>query len=336
MLIHALDPHDVTRAGVWYAALRAGASAGRVAPPVVSEYSLLTSLRTNDSNTFNDRRAYGAWDDDSCLGACVVTLPRGDNRHLVEIEINVPPEHRRRGTGGALFDHVLGIARAEHRTTVTNEVDVNGVDAALASSDGGRFALARGFAVRNTERRLMLDIPVPDEGLAGLDLYARERAAGYRAVSWLGLTPDEWLGSHARMHTLMGQDVPRGDSDREPLAYDADRLRSTQTRSMQQGYGIVTTLVIDDDGAPAAYTKMLVNPDGAHVLQDETFVLRAHRGHRLGTLAKVANLRVLAAHHPQARHVHTWTAEVNDAMRSINERFGFREVETMYEVELSL
>lgn len=53
-------------------------------------------------------------------------------------------------------------------------------------------------------------------------------------------------------------------------------------------------------------------------------------------MAKVANLRRLAQHHPKARRLHTWTAVTNDAMRSINDSFGFRVVETMHEVELSL
>jgi GNAT superfamily N-acetyltransferase len=105
----------------------------------------------------------------------------------------------------------------------------------------------------------------------------------------------------------------------------------------EQGYQIVTTLISDHGGEAAGYTMMLVmGSEGREVLQDSTFVLRSCRGRGLGTLAKVANLRLLARHFPQARHVHTWTAEVNDAMRTVNARLGFRPMETTRELELGL
>ena len=65
-------------------------------------------------------------------------------------------------------------------------------------------------------------------------------------------------------------------------------------------------------------------------------MLRAHRGHRLGTLAKVANMRQLAAVHPGVRHLHSWTADGNDAMLATNARFGFRAVEAMHVLEADL
>jgi GNAT superfamily N-acetyltransferase len=74
----------------------------------------------------------------------------------------------------------------------------------------------------------------------------------------------------------------------------------------------------------------------ADVLQNNTFVLRSCRGRGLGTLAKIANLRLLARHFPQARHVHTWTAQLNDAMHAVNARLGFRPMETTHELELEL
>lgn len=76
--------------------------------------------------------------------------------------------------------------------------------------------------------------------------------------------------------------------------------------------------------------------DNQEVLQDNTFVLRSRRGRGLGMLSKLSNLRLLSEHHPHVRHVHTWTAEDNDAMRAVNQRLGFRPVETMYQLERAL
>lgn len=330
MDIRRLDPHDLDTASRWYAALHAGAAAERTAPIIVAQSSLLTALRTNDDNLNYDRSAYGAWDDTTCLGTATLDLPRQENRHLAEIDINIPPEHRGRGVGTALLDHTLLLAREHGRTTISGEVNVP-QGQAFPDSAPGRFLLPRGFVSQHTEERLVLDVPVPEERLTALE----PAADGYRVVSWLGLPPDEWIETFAQMNTLMERDVPIGDLDREPIEYDADRIRSGQQRLTDQGYGIVTTLVVDDENQPAAYTTMLVTVGGVDVMQDDTFVLRARRGNRLGAKAKAANLRQLAQHFPAARHVHTWTDETNDAMRTINECFGFRAVETMHEVELA-
>lgn len=218
--------------------------------------------------------------------------------------------------------------------------EVNAVSAGesgLAASPGGRFALTLGFAAKHTELRLLLDLPPAEPRLRELESDAAARSVGYETVGWVGLAPAELLDAFAELHTLMAVEVPSGELSREPLVYDAERVRGMQQRLLDQGYGLVTTLLLDPKGRPAGYTSMFVmGAANREVLQDETFVLRAHRGRALGTRAKLANLRLLAEHFPHAEHVHTWTAEVNDAMRAVNDRLGFRPVETMHELELEV
>lgn len=194
---------------------------------------------------------------------------------------------------------------------------------------GGRFALARGFASGLAEERLVLDLPVPEKILGRRD----RPAAGYRASTWHGPMPGRWLATLAELTTEMATDVPTGDLDVEAARWDADRVGVNQERLTRLGYALVTTVITTDAGEPAGYTQLLVDGDGVNVHQDDTYVRKAHRGHRLGALAKARNLRELVARHPQARHLHTWTAETNDAMRAINERFGFRPVETTHSME---
>jgi hypothetical protein len=62
----------------------------------------------------------------------------------------------------------------------------------------------------------------------------------------------------------------------------------------------------------------------AVVFQEDTLVLREHRGHRLGMLAKATMLTELARTRPAAERVHTWNAQENDAMLAINVALGFR------------
>jgi RimJ/RimL family protein N-acetyltransferase len=338
MEIRRLDPLEEDQAKAVYRTLRAGASADREAAVVEEFDALLASLRGNDSNPNTDRRAFGAWQGGECVGALLLSLPRRENTHMAEIEVSVPPGARRQGVGTALLNHARDLAVAEGRRVLEAEVNAIGAGVAgLAESPGGRFALGLGFDVKHTELRLLLDLPMEERRLRELEGDAVARSVGYEAAGWVGLAPAELLDAFAEMHTLMEVDVPSGELSREPLVYDAERLRAMQQRLIDQGYGLVTTLVLDPKGRPAGYTSMFVmGGESREVLQDETFVLRAHRGRALGTRAKLANLRLLAQHYPHAEHVHTYTAEVNDAMRAVNDRLGFRPVETMYELELEV
>ncbi|WP_018349410.1 GNAT family N-acetyltransferase [Longispora albida] len=326
MKIIELDPHDSAQAGPWYAAMRAGAAAGRVSPLVTGETALLSSLRFNDSNPNMDRRGFGVWDRDVCLGTALLDLPQRSNPTAAELDVNVPPQYRGRGVGGALLRHSLDVAGSQGRTLITGELNIPGKQA-IEDSDGGRFLLRHGFVSAHTEERLMLELPAT--------VPAHDVPDGYSTVAWVGVPPARWLDSFAEMQTLMGRDVPTGDLGLEPPVRTGPEVAAGQQRLADQGYGLVTALVLGPAGSPVAYSMMFVpGDDPAHVIQDDTFVLRAHRGHGLGTVAKAANLGQLTEHFPQTRYVHTWTAEVNDAMRTINERFGFRAVETMHAMKL--
>jgi GNAT superfamily N-acetyltransferase len=201
------------------------------------------------------------------------------------------------------------------------------------------------LASLRTPWRLAGDVRLPERcgPAGGQDRAGRHRGRGRpgagecQLTGWTGLPPAGVLEKLAYLHTLMDADVPSGELSRDPVTYDAARVLRIQERLTEQGYQLVTMLISDRGGEPAAYTTMLVmGPAGQDVLQDSTFVLRSYRGRGLGMLAKTANLRQLTQHFPHARHVHTWTAEVNGAMQTVNARLGFRPMETTHELELEL
>jgi hypothetical protein len=73
-----------------------------------------------------------------------------------------------------------------------------------------------------------------------------------------------------------------------------------------------------------------------HAWQQITLVDPRHRGHRLGLVAKLVNLRYLQEHEPAVTAIDTWNAEVNRYMIAINEAMGFRAVDawTDWQIEL--
>lgn len=58
-------------------------------------------------------------------------------------------------------------------------------------------------------------------------------------------------------------------------------------------------------------------------MQFATVVAREHRGHRLGILVKLANLKLIDGHASAAKRIFTWNAESNVHMIRVNEELGF-------------
>jgi hypothetical protein len=74
----------------------------------------------------------------------------------------------------------------------------------------------------------------------------------------------------------------------------------------------------------AAITQILVHPETPEwANQAFTAVTRAHRGHRLGLLVKVAMAEMLLAAEPGVRWVETWNAASNRYMIAVNEMLGY-------------
>lgn len=330
-LIRVMDPHDDDAFKAWYAAMHAGATAGREAPKVVTYEAVSASLRTPAAR--KQRMAYGAFVDGSIVGTAILELPMKDNRHLAEVDINVPPAHRGRGYGTALFGHVHAVAAGECRTTFLAEVNVPaGLD--LDEWPGSRLALRHGFASEHQEDHLVLDLPADPDRVERLTQAIAMHHRDYDLRTWTGPCPEELVEAYAFMQTTMGQDVPTGNLDYTPPLLDADHIRLNDERMAAQGYTSITTVARHAAGELAGYSLMFVNAhDRTAVSQDDTLVIRTHRGHRLGMALKLANLGVLARKFGDARMVHTWTAGVNGPMQHINEEFGFRKVEQMHEFQ---
>jgi GNAT superfamily N-acetyltransferase len=167
----------------------------------------------------------------------------------------------------------------------------------------------------------------------------RETASGldgYRLTSWTGPCPPEHLAAYAELRTAMDQDVPTGGMTHELVPWTVERLQTNEER-LAKNYFALVSMAHTTAGAPAGYTLMWLPRENAeHAQQDDTLVLRDHRGHNLGTHLKLANLDQLAKHRSTQVWLHTWTALTNTPMQKVNARFGFHPVERHYELELTV
>jgi hypothetical protein len=77
-------------------------------------------------------------------------------------------------------------------------------------------------------------------------------------------------------------------------------------------------------GAVVAYAHgSVAGGEATHVDQYGTLVHPDHRGHRLGTAVKCAQLRAISERFPEKTYIQTSNAEVNAHMVAINVALGF-------------
>ncbi|MEU5152766.1 GNAT family N-acetyltransferase [Glycomyces sp. NPDC021274] len=276
-------------------------------------------------------RCHAATEDGAVRGQTWVYLPHDENAHYTEVELAVHPAHRRRGIGSALLDHLLQLARDERRSEIVVTVR-NAVDGGPDRPDtGARFLEKRGFTAALTEVHRSLDLTEADRD-AETRLWDESitAAADYEIVSWTGRTPERYLEGLGRIDSQIFAEIPLGDVDLRPRTIDAAYVTAREERAEAQGDIMVRTLAVHkQSGDVAANTLIYVHGEEAHANQAITIVDPGHRGHRLGLLTKLANLRQLREHHPGVTTIWAGNADTNANMVAINDQLGFRPVDAV-------
>jgi GNAT superfamily N-acetyltransferase len=244
------------------------------------------------------------------------------------VHVDVLPEHRHRGNGTQLAEALESAARTDGRTKLIGyAVSGEAPGERLASPTGFgsmpldnaevQFALGRGFRLEQVVRgsRLPLpadvDVPTPDPD--------------YRLHEWAERVPDEWLDDMAIMLTRMSTDAPSAGLEEPEDVHTPERIRAEEQAEAQSPRTSLTVAVEHvPTGRLAGFTILSVPREvDRPVHQDDTLVLREHRGKRLGMLLKAANLDYLQRQSPGHPLVVTFNAEENRFMLDINEQLGF-------------
>ena len=265
-------------------------------------------------------------------GEVVVTghleLPLRDNLDLASIDVATHPEHRRRGHGTAMLDHLLERVAVAGRGTVVTEAAYRYDDPADGAGTPGACFLARhGFDFSLADVKRVLELPVAEALLDRLEGEIAPHLAGYTLRSFGRPVPEELLEGFGALKATLMTEAPQGELELQEEVFDAARIRSDEAVMEASGRRKLVTVAAAADGELVAYSEIVVprdDPEVAH--QWGTLVRPDHRGHRLGLATKVANLRWLQASEPGRRRLVTYNAEVNQPMIAVNEALGFRPV----------
>lgn len=291
-------------------------------------------------NPHRTRRHFAVWQDGAIIGHGIVTLRPTQPETGSHLMADILPEHRRKGIGSALYEVVeraaLEAGAPVLKVNVPHVATAGGARVASATGfgdvpaddDGVRFLLSRGYALEQISRISLLDTAGLAERMRPLGEAAAEAAGDdYRVISWVGPTPERWTGDLAELRTRMSTDAPSAGLVMTVDEWDVDRVRDHDARIAESGRTMLTSAAEHvPSGSLVAFSELILSEGKPIATQEDTLVLRDHRGHRLGMLVKIAAADLLLEHAPEREAIVTWNAEENRPMLDVNEAMGFRAI----------
>lgn len=277
---------------------------------------------------------------DEIVGMITIDYPQEEDAQAAEVDLMVPERHWGRGVEDALLSLAESEARSHGRSLVQTWTLHRPLEAErmIAPRTGwGRIPAtalsdvltARGYDFEQVERNSEFDLR-SDPAPVRAALEAAEAAAGadYRVLQWMAPTPPMYREGYAAILARLSTDAPSGDMDFVAEVWDADRVVRRERRLTGAGQALSIVAVEHvPSGRIVAYNELLVGADRTSIThQLGTLVSSDHRGHRLGTIVKCANLLRWRENMPLSPAVSTFNAEENRPMLSINEALGFRAV----------
>ena len=329
--VEVVDAYDDRSLDEWHDVERESTLAERPDAVLTSQHHRIEGLRRPTPYVAHTLLAVREGDRVVAIADLGISLQ--DNLHLAGVQICVLPSHQRRGLGRVLYDDVVRRCAAAGRATLIGEAHTT-ADAAGALA----FAEALGFSEVHREDHLAVSVPRAAEGRAALEaqVASAPRASAYDLVTWGDRCPDDYLADYAGMRTQMENDVPHGEVALERVTVSEERIRAGE-EFVARSYGsVVAAARRRKDGVFCGYSKVLLEHGSSVAMQDDTLVMPAARGSRLGLALKLATLEVILERHPERTSLHTWTAPDNHAMHRTNRAFGFEPVEVLHEMQRSV
>jgi mycothiol synthase len=255
----------------------------------------------------------------------------GDNEHICWVEVDVHPDHRRRGIGRWL------LARGAEETEKAG-CTIVGTWSESAVPSGEVFAKAFEFEPKLVFRESELDLTTLDWEM--VDRWVAEgpkRAPGYALTLVEGTYPEEHypnvIAWWETMNTAPREDSSMNDDHLTPERLG--RLEEVFAASQKDRWEYVAHHV--ESGRFAGVTNVFLRPwNPAVIEQDATGVHPDHRGHALGKWLKAAMLQKIRDERPETKKIRTGNAYSNDAMLGINNELGFQESRSVPIWELGL
>jgi GNAT superfamily N-acetyltransferase len=282
------------------------------------------------ANHIAERRWVMAGNDGMVLGtlyAAAITpacANYDERRHLVEADLYVRPEHRRKGFGRRLLSTLGGFMDQVGATVATLSTN---------NPQGMEFAKAIGAdeKMRDLCNRLRLD------GIDWrmVDSWRAAPGVDLTVTAFPGRVPQgEWPALMPFINAAL-KDIPVGSLDNPIVEFTAEMWSEWYRQADRLGSQHHMLLLRDGDGAIAGFTDVGWNPREPHRLSQILTAVRPDlRGQGVAKGLKAAMLLYIREHLPQVTEVITGNAKGNAPMLEINRQLGFQRIMTrvLYQV----
>lgn len=287
-------------------------------------------------NQYERRQMWVIVEDGEIIGRAACDLPLENDSKVAFWLIELLRERWGRGIGSAAYELIERTARENGRSVLQSWAEHPAAPGPKLAPPTGfgeipedhaaRFYLRHGFSLEQVERNSAFDLTAPFDTVERLLAEARAASTGYRIVQWFVPTPAEYAEGYAWMKSRMVTDAPAAALEFDEETWDAARIAEHDAkyagRTMQ-----VTAAQHIETGELCAFNELVVGKDRTEAShQEDTLVLKEHRGHKLGTLVKCAGLLSWRDIAPDSPRVITYNAEENRPMLDINEAIGFEPI----------
>ena len=274
------------------------------------------------------------------VGALAYTGPREEGARELEFDVMAAPEARGQGVEDALFAAFAEAADALGRAVLQSfSIHPSGGRGPQLEAPTGfgsipvdaqtEFFLRHGFALQQVDRNSLYDLRAePTAARRMLEDAVGVAGADYRVVTWSSPTPPASVDGFADVVSRMSTDAPSAGLEWTAETWDADRVHRRDQRLAAGGItNSIAAVVHEPSGRLVAYNELGIGADPSRPTnQWGTLVVKEHRGRRLGTIVKCANLLRWRELVPESPLISTFNAEENRPMLDVNEAVGFEAV----------
>jgi GNAT superfamily N-acetyltransferase len=269
------------------------------------------------------------------VGRVGVDLPQQDGSKTAFWLIELLREVWSRGIGAAAYELVERTAREHGRSVLQSWASHPAADGPHISPPTGfgsipddhaaRFYGRHGYTLEQVERNSAFDLTAPFDDVERLLAEAVAASGDYRVVQWSPPTPPEYAEGYGWMKSRMVTDAPAAAMEFDEEEWDAAKVARHDAKYLDGGRLLLVTAAQHiATGELCAFNELAIGTDRTEAShQEDTLVLKEHRGHKLGTLVKCAGLLSWREIAPESPRVLTYNAEENRPMLDINEAIGF-------------
>jgi len=285
--------------------------------PVLPFKAMATRMRM--TSPLFVRQRWAVWAGPDKLAATLsVNRSTQDNLSIRDLDIEVDPDHRRRGLGKKLLAKAVE-ACGSAEGLVFQAWTTSRVPSGAAFAE--RFGAKPGLRMRESQ----LDLRTIDRAL--IRTWGAIKPAGYRIEFIDGETPERLMDNVVTAIRAINT-MPREDLQVEDWKITAETIREweriTRTRGQEHRMAVV---IEQSTGASAAFTEVFFDPRVPSIVhQGGTATIQEHRGKRIGKWVKARMAQRVLDELPEARFIRTGNAGTNAAMLAINVAMGFKPV----------